>query len=165
MPLSRPPPENTCACQPKAVSSNCTTKYLMQPKPLRAKYKGLLVSHFESYKSEEEDTLGWKVTFDMHILVPFHALFKVQQRNFLLSSRQLRQTRKSRQCAFYLWLMQPASIKQPFDKRLNMQCRNIQQYVLKMKRQRQYTSSFSNTQSKMKCEICNQSIAHYFIST
>lgn len=59
-PLSRPLSKNTCACQPKAVSSNCTTKYLMQPKPLRAKYKGLLVSHFESYKSEEEEVTWLK---------------------------------------------------------------------------------------------------------
>lgn len=60
---------------------------------------------------------------------------------------------ESRGSAFYLWLMQPVSIKQPFDKRLNTQCRNIQQYIFKLKWQSQYTSNFSNTQSKSKCKI------------
>lgn len=41
----------------KAVNSNCATKYLMQPKTPGAKRKGLLLSRFESYKSEE-DTLA-----------------------------------------------------------------------------------------------------------
>lgn len=145
----------------------------MQPKTLRAKHKGLLVSHFESHKPEEEERLLQKSPLPCTHWCLFIIPQSTTEEFFLRGSSNHKifasapdhsGKPESQRSAFYLWLMQPASIKQPFDKRLNMQCRNIQQYILKLKGQSQYTSSFSNTQTKVKCEIRNRSIAQYFIS-